>query len=70
MPLTEPDLISEVKEMLSIQQIQEYIDSPETSTNPEIRVISKMQKQIYKVMLDSMAMSKRIATLERHNKGE
>ena len=63
-PSIENDPVSEAKEILTIKQIQDYIDAPITSTDITAKVVEKLQKQIFQLMLDGRVRNKRIVDIE------
>ena len=63
-PPTEWDPVLEAKGILTIKEIQEYIDAPITSTDVIAKVFEKLQKQVFQLMLDGRIRNKRISDIE------
>ena len=63
-PSIEYDPVLEAKGILSIKEIQDYIDAPITSTDITAKVVEKLQKQIFQLMLDGRVRNKRISDIE------
>ena len=63
-PSIECDPVLEAKGILTIKEIQEYIDAPITSTDVIAKVFEKLQKQVFQLMLDGRVRNKRISDIE------
>lgn len=61
----EPNLISEVEDILVMKELRDYANSSSTHENVQIRVIEILDKQIMNLRLDALDIKKRLFELER-----